>query len=147
MFQLIYRSFATSVPTMSDLEDLLVTCRMNNDVDELTGLLLYFDTDVADRATFLQVLEGSQEAVERLFGHITVDPRHEEIEVIVRGEIPARRFPAWSMGLEYVTYEQVAEAVPGLATSRNPLVVMAQLLQDPQTAERLITQHVAHSIA
>jgi hypothetical protein len=147
VFQLVYRSIATNPPKLSELEELLVTCRMNNDVNELTGLLLYFDTGIADRATFLQVLEGAQENVERVFNHIAADPRHSDIEVIARGEISARRFPEWTMGLEYVTYAQVAAVVPGLATAEHPMVVMAQLLQDPQTAERLIAQHLIQPVA
>ncbi|MGE5117002.1 MAG: BLUF domain-containing protein, partial [Betaproteobacteria bacterium] len=48
--------------------------------------------------TFLQVLEGGRDAINRLYNRIVVDPRHRDVVLLSYAEITERRFAGWSMG-------------------------------------------------
>lgn len=92
-YRLIYAS-ATLAPLLPDaLAALIAAARRNNAGMGVTGLLLYHDSSV------LQVLEGERAAVEALFERIGRDPRHGRIIRLWAGEVAARAFPDWRMGL------------------------------------------------
>lgn len=78
--------------TLSIAEILAVSDR-NNRRDGLTGLLIFHD------GWFIQVLEGSRVAIERLLRRLREDPRHDELRLLDLTPITARSFGAWSMGL------------------------------------------------
>ena len=46
---------------------------------------------------FVQILEGSPSALDILMLHLHFDERHEDIEIVARGRIERRAFPAWGM--------------------------------------------------
>lgn len=137
MYRVIYASRATVPMRDRELEELLVDARMRNDEDDLTGLLCYFGEDVTDEPGFLQVLEGDREAVERTYARISRDRRHRGMRRVSAGEVDGRMFPDWRMGLEFVTHEDLARAVPGLSSATR-LVVMAELVSDPVRAEQIL---------
>jgi hypothetical protein len=66
--------------------------RNNNARDDITGLLAF------DGVTFTQYVEGPLEAVDRLLSRLKEDWRHEDMEVLHRGESTSRRFPGWRLG-------------------------------------------------
>ena len=73
------------------LDDILTKSRSNNPVIEVTGNLIYH----AD--LFLQLLEGPNLAVDKLYETILADNRHADI-VKLRDEIFNRRlFASWAM--------------------------------------------------
>ena len=137
MYRVIYASRATVPMRDRELEELLVDARMRNEEDDLTGLLCYFGADVTDEPGFLQVLEGDRDAVEATYARIGRDRRHRGMRRIASGEVAERMFPDWRMGLEYVTHDDLARAVPGLSTGGR-LVVMAELVSDPVRAEQIL---------
>ncbi|MEM9139277.1 MAG: BLUF domain-containing protein [Pseudomonadota bacterium] len=92
VFRLIYVSAASEHFDVTTIPSILRISRDNNSRDGVTGLLLFAG------GSFLQVLEGAQEAVETTFARIEQDPRHAWIVRLREGEAPARTFPAWSMG-------------------------------------------------
>ena len=94
VFQLVYESMETESMTETDLRALLQTARAKNDALGVTGLLLYA------HGRFLQVLEGPEETVRRLYGIIREDPRHTCVETLLTTPAPTRTFPDWKMGLE-----------------------------------------------
>ena len=49
---------------------------------------------------FLQVLEGPESAVRRLYATIRADPRHTNVETLLTTSAAERTFPNWEMGLE-----------------------------------------------
>jgi hypothetical protein len=57
------------------------------------GLLLYAG------GYFCQVLEGPEDAVDTTFQRIAADPRHRDVKVLVREEVPRRRYPGIPMAL------------------------------------------------
>lgn len=76
------------------LAALLTQSRRSNHAHDLTGMLLH------RRGRFFQVLEGSPDAVDTLIGKIRADPRHEEVRILLREDVDARRFDEWTMGYE-----------------------------------------------
>jgi hypothetical protein len=92
LFQTIYVSTALGKPSPQDLDGILDQSRRNNNVDDITGLLLYHD------GNFFQILEGPKDKVEACYGHIERDPRHSGCLVLLTGDIEARSFASWDMG-------------------------------------------------
>ena len=91
IFQLIYVSTATHGLEIEDIHDIEKTSATNNDLIGITGLLLY------KYGKFMQVLEGPESEVRKLFSVISKDPRHKNLIVIKEGVIPIRQFSGWSM--------------------------------------------------
>lgn len=76
----------------SELDSLLTQSRHNNLRDGLTGLLLYGD------GSFMQILEGPEEAVDRTYRRILDDPRHRRLMKVDDARCDGRLFGRWSMG-------------------------------------------------
>lgn len=108
MIQVSYVSRTIEPFTTEQLLELLVQCQTNNRERGITGMLLY------GNGTFLQALEGEDEVIDELVGHIQQDPRHADLKILNRKEIEARQYADWSMGFEQVTDEAI-EAIDGLA--------------------------------
>ncbi len=90
MQRLIYVSCSVSRSKV-DIGPILEQSRHNNALDGVTGLLW------TDCIRFIQVLEGSDDAVTATFARIKADPRHQDIEVVLHTQIDAREFGDWSM--------------------------------------------------
>ena len=86
MYHLLYVSSATRELNEDDLSAILETARRKNDVANVTGMLLYLS------GSFLQVLEGAQEDVLRIFESISYDDRHSGIVTLTQGDIDDRSF-------------------------------------------------------
>lgn len=104
MISLVYVSSATKRPSRDELVDLLRTCHANNSKQDITGLLLYNGV-----GTFLQVLEGEQEAVLSLFEKIKVDSRHRRVNVLSQITIVERSFGNWKMGFRDLSNQPVSD--------------------------------------
>jgi hypothetical protein len=91
MLQLIYTSTAVSPCDTETLGNLLIQARARNLAKDITGMLLY------DFGRFLQVLEGPDENVERVFASVQRDPRHTDIVTLSKVPIEFREFQYWSM--------------------------------------------------
>ena len=93
---IVYRSvpvFAGSIATyLGEVESILATARRKNQDVNVTGAMLF------NEDWFVQLLEGEKDDVRATYERIAADPRHEEIEILVDQDTPARRFPDWSMG-------------------------------------------------
>ena len=92
--RLIYRSVSTSkVVSNQTLLDLERKSSERNAKEDITGLL------VLSGRTFLQVLEGSAQAITGLFGRIISDKRHRQVELISFESGIERFFYDWNMRL------------------------------------------------
>ncbi len=118
MFSLIYVSSATRLFTEEELLDLLATSRANNEQRGITGMMLYSD------GNFIQALEGDKETVLEIYAKIERDPRHRNLLIMTKREVPERTFPEWSMGFRNAAK---LRGVPGVTT----------FLQEPTTPEAL----------
>ena len=90
--QLIYTSDATDDLTDADLKSILESAHRNNAQWGLTGMLLF------GRGHFIQVLEGSDDAVETLMARIAADARNTHLRRLMVRTLDAREFADWSMG-------------------------------------------------
>ena len=95
LYHIIYHSLASGEGMSPEgLAELLRKARAHNQNNRLTGLLLY----AANTHEFVQVIEGPQDEVERLYEKIAYDPRHKHSFVLHRGPATGRMFPDWRMG-------------------------------------------------
>jgi hypothetical protein len=74
-------------------DSILKSSQWNNTLDLVTSVL------VVDEANFLQVIEGSREAIAKCFARIMADKRHHDVQVIACGDVSRRLFHDWNMRL------------------------------------------------
>ncbi|MEZ6137949.1 MAG: BLUF domain-containing protein [Pirellulaceae bacterium] len=97
--QLIYVSelapegFPSNRPVGNELQRILETARVRNEQVSVTGILLF------SGGHFLQVIEGHELVLERMFQRIAADPRHKNVERLAFLSITHRMFDRWQMGL------------------------------------------------
>ena len=103
VFQLAYASTAVRPFAPEALVDLVDQARTNNAEHGLTGVLLY------RRQRFLQLLEGEERAVLRLYAAIVADDRHEGVATLMRGRRIRRQFPTWTMAFRDLVVEPISE--------------------------------------
>lgn len=101
---LVYISRSVRLMTNTELVDLLEQARERNKKEDLTGLLLYKDL------SFLQVLEGQVDAIDRVFESIKQDDRHFRVKVLIENEpINERYFSNWAMGFQHIDHLDIEE--------------------------------------
>ena len=108
LIQHIYVSTARVAADLATLEDILSVSVRNNAPVGITGMLLYAG------GTYMQVLEGEEEAVNATHRRIERDPRHFGIIVLEHAEIATRSFSQWTMGFRGLGAED-ATANPSFA--------------------------------
>lgn len=104
-----YFSSAVSSTTEQVVLDIVNFSRENNARLGITGVLLYINGHI------VQVLEGQQQAVERLYKSIQADPRHTNVRTVISQPIAQRLFDHWYMGYEMLShsqYEEVRTIIP-----------------------------------
>ena len=101
----IYSSRASVDIQDGDIQALLASSRRNNAARGITGMLLFIE------GSFFQVLEGAEDAVDRVYEVIGRDPRHDRITQIIREPIARRCFAEWSMGFESVGRADAQRAI------------------------------------
>jgi len=90
--QIVYTSKARREVNDAEIVQIHSTALTNNIQSDITGMLLYA------KGSFLQVIEGAADAIDRLMEKIRADTRHYDVEVLVRTSIRRREFKNWSMG-------------------------------------------------
>jgi hypothetical protein len=83
------------------LDALLVKARKNNMRLDVTGLLLY------RKGNFLHILEGPEQAIQKVFRKIEDDPRHTGLLKLLDESIEERAFVSWFMG-----YRDLSKTIP-----------------------------------
>lgn len=96
--RLLYASTATGrTDSLLNVATILAESQRNNARDGLTGAL------AAHEGRFIQVIEGSGDAIDRLLRRLTTDPRHKDIVVFGRGPVEQRLFGDWVMANARIT--------------------------------------------
>lgn len=103
LHRLIYCSRAQGLDDTA-IRQILDACERNNPRDHISGMLL-FTSDF-----FVQLLEGSREAISRRFLKIAMDTRHADVEILSSNVSDVRIFDRWSM--HYVAIPSTSD--PGL---------------------------------
>lgn len=130
--KLIYASQATRPMKPEELTALLAAARAKNETLGITGLLLYCNQ------SFLQVLEGEAEVLDKLYQTIEQDSRHDKLRMLGRAPIDARKYTGWSMGFEHVDEDQLIETLPGFRPATQYPLVAADLVRNGAVAETLL---------
>ena len=97
LVRLLYASRPVAPLTTAVVDSILVQSRAHNPRLGITGVLCY------SQDLFLQVLEGSRDAVCELYNTIVRDERHDHVRILSYEEIAERRFGNWTMGHVDVT--------------------------------------------
>ncbi len=107
-----------------DLAAIHETARHLNALDGISGLLLF------DGSRFLQIVEGSEDAIDNLVERLRMDPRHSAFEVRDERPVERRSFEGWSMEMVRVSAgfraarEEIAPILPdGMAPPVRDLVL------------------------
>ena len=97
LVRLLYASRPVAPLTTEVVDSILAQSRAHNPRLGITGVLCY------SQDLFLQVLEGSRDAVCELYNTIVRDERHDHVRILSYEEIAERRFGNWTMGHVDVT--------------------------------------------
>ena len=97
LVRLPYASRPSAPLTTAVIDSILAQSRAHNPRLGITGVLCY------SQDLFLQVLEGSRDAVCELYNTIVRDERHDHVRILSYEEIAERRFGNWTMGHVDVT--------------------------------------------
>ncbi len=130
-YYLVYVSSATVPFSTQDLADLLVVSRNNNSKLDITGILLYKE------GNFLQLLEGDENEVKKLYSKIELDVRHGGAIVLTDGFEDERQFPDWSMGFRNFSDPEV-QALPGYNHFMNTQFTKEEFAEKPQEIRDLL---------
>jgi hypothetical protein len=107
MIRLLYFSQSKDVISDEEIQSILQSSRHNNAGRGITGVLIY------GGGLFMQVLEGPQQAVLRLYVKILDDRRHCNSQIIHITPTDKRIFEGWSMGSikrsNSLEFEQILE--------------------------------------
>jgi hypothetical protein len=131
MFSLVYISSAADPMSSADLADLLSRSQRHNASLGVTGMLLYKDGNV------MQVLEGEESVVMKLYSKIKGDPRHRGVLTLLQGPVPERQFPDWSMGFRDLRADE-PNAAPGYSEFLNTPLTGQEFSADPTRCQRLL---------
>jgi hypothetical protein len=115
MKNVIYLSSAINFLSDNELLEILRVARKNNSQQHITGVLLY------SQGTFIQVLEGEDEEVDKVFSIIEQDKRHKGIIKMINKPIEKRNFPDWSMGFSKLDATQ-GDNLVGYLKSANEIL-------------------------
>jgi len=133
MYSLIYASSAVQPFTPAELQNLLQVSRRNNELCDVTGMLLYKD------GNFMQVLEGERAAVTAVQQKIATDPRHHGIIVLLSRDTPERQFPSWSMAFRDLDRHSGSRTLAGYDEFLNTPLNDGRFARDSSACQRLLS--------
>lgn len=97
MINLLYTSTCHQPFSLQDLNLLLAECRLKNTFLGITGILLY------NQGAFLQVLEGEDLTVRKIYKKIKNDSRHKNVITVNEYAIEKRNYFDWSMAFKEIS--------------------------------------------
>jgi hypothetical protein len=92
VLSITYVSSAVRLFNRAELVELLESSQKANAENGITGMLLYRGGNI------IQVIEGEEAIVTRLYENIKADPRHKDVTLLSKDPLSTRQFPDWSMG-------------------------------------------------
>jgi hypothetical protein len=140
MKRIIYCSQATSDVSPQELVELLELSRDNNQAAGLSGMLLYCSQ------SFLQVLEGDDDALVATYARILADDRHANLRMLMNAEVAAPMFPDWTMGFEHVDDEELADDLDGFTPATEYPLVNPDLITNAGVAMTLLNLYAKNKV-
>lgn len=100
----------------TELDAIMAGSRQRNAANDVTGVLVALHpTDDGDRCTrFVQWLEGPMPTVQALYGTISRDARHRDVQLLWNGPVERRLCPTWRMALRWHAHPAFADALDAL---------------------------------
>jgi hypothetical protein len=129
---LLYRSEQAYEMEAADMVKLLFDARAFNRDNGITGLLLHHG------GQFMQLLEGRQHEVQRLYRKIAQDARHRDLAVEVDAPAERRLFPDWQMGYADAPEMDGLPVLDGAESERDAMTVLQHLANEHVPAMRLM---------
>ena len=124
--RIIYQSVGTGrTDSLLNMVTILAESQRNNARDGLTGALAAHD------GLYIQVLEGSASALEKLLHRLRVDLRHTDVQIIDRVRIDSRAFDGWSMAnarIDAHSAPQLEALMAGSVRSASAIVRLMQTI-------------------
>ena len=96
IFQWVYISESTESYGDEVLNDILLKANKKNEGLHISGVLVY------NGGSFIQLLEGEQHMILKLYDQITHDKRHTNIKHIYEGYSQSRLFDKWTMAYKNI---------------------------------------------
>ena len=103
LIQLIYTSTLVR-DTQDVMADILQTSRRANKSRNISGMLL------CAKGGVLQVLEGEDADVSKLYRSIELDKRHNNIFLLSKSEVIERQFASWDMGFRRLSETEISKS-------------------------------------
>ncbi len=94
IYHLSYVSTGCDGLRFEHIKEILDSSIKNNKEADVTGILIYCNKH------FFQILEGSKDAVERIFSKIAIDCRHDSVIKLQCSYVDERQFEGWNMGFK-----------------------------------------------
>lgn len=116
--QLVYVSQAVKKMSSEELNGIQRTAKANNEKIDVTGSLFY------NGGWFLQVLEGPEATISKLYHKIATDPRHKNSRLLYNEPAKFRTFTRWSMNMTNLDdrqsdkYNELVEVIEAAKTDR-----------------------------
>lgn len=104
MISIAYISKAEKKFSDSEIIQMLSGFHKNNEKNNISGVLLYNGA-----GTFIQVIEGDEADVDRLYKSINNDKRHSKITCLRRATVTKRSFSEWRMGFRKLSNDEVID--------------------------------------
>lgn len=90
-YSVIYRSKAEPSFKLSDVKEMLKLAQEKNAEHNVTGCLLYHKNQ------FLQLIEGEEATIKRLYANILYDRRHYDIKTVMERHTDTTLWSDWAM--------------------------------------------------
>ena len=132
IWQLLYRSVQAYEMETADMVKLLFDAREFNRENAITGLLLHHG------GRFMQLIEGEQHGIQRLYRRIAADSRHRDVVLEVNAPADRRLFPQWGMGYADAPEMDGLPALAGAESERDAMTHLRVLARDHMSAMRLM---------
>ena len=130
---LTYVSRAAVGLSDDDVFNIYKTAMEYNALDGVTGLLIF------DGGWFMQIIEGSQTALDALLVRMSRDTRHHALNIVDKRTIKARSFADWSMKLVRIDRAHM-KGIDSIASELGPRVqpeIRTMLLDFAERLEEL----------
>tara|TARA_R110000868_G_scaffold79232_1_gene225502 strand:- start:5729 stop:6160 length:432 start_codon:yes stop_codon:yes gene_type:complete len=129
MFELSYRSAASSCICENDILEILNSAVEFNSQNNITGCLVFYDKH------FIQILEGEKNIVKQIFSKIVCDSRHTKVQVLSEGSKDTRFFPDWNMAFTDMNQEMSYNG--DVKNYANNLLLLSEFIDKPTTTLKM----------
>ena len=132
LHQIVYSSAPAQKLMQSHLHMILRQARLNNKLAKITGVLVFVD------GAFLQVLEGEETTIRRIFDKIRIDTRHKDVRVLSDASIDKRSFENWEMAYATPSAKEMANWA-GLHNTTTIDKVLEHITKNPNLASGMFS--------